>query len=97
MPRILPASSCVGLIVASRISTTRDVFSSTTPIAIIEPDPMRPNSSSEIITIATPNAAPSNSVESSGSSDSTCGTAAAIAAPNSVGSPPRSPIRSVTT
>src|SRR5665647_1632584 len=38
MPRTFPARSWVGLIVASRISTTRDVFSSTTPIAMIEPE-----------------------------------------------------------
>ena len=37
IPRILPASSCRARIVASRISTTREAFSSITPVATQTP------------------------------------------------------------
>ena len=60
MPSTLPASSWLGRIVASRISTTREVFSSTTPMAIIEPEPISAPKRMVIIAIATPNAASSN-------------------------------------
>ena len=39
MPAILPASSCRGRIAESRISTTRDAFSSITPVATHTPYP----------------------------------------------------------
>ena len=39
MPAILPASNCRGRIAESRISTTRDAFSSITPVATHTPYP----------------------------------------------------------
>ena len=72
--------------VASRISATREVFSSTTPIEISEPDCISPNIIKDSMMIAKKYVGPSNPAP--GLAIYTCGVAAASAAENSTGSPP---------
>jgi len=89
----LPANSSVGRNVASRISTTREDFSSTTPMAICEPELMRAKNNSPTMITAMKYCGPSRTAGSSmklrvGEEDCT----AAATAP---GSPPSAEISSL--